>query len=113
MICYTKAISKNDIRKWEIDEHVPNWSYVYGPMTTGVMKFRIYDAEKTSIIEVWAMADDNSPIFEKIFNNNVSPERMIFVKAKIEGIDIPMEKGCERWIRLIIKSEKDIFFASF
>lgn len=47
MICYTKVMSKNDIRKWEIDEHVPNWSNVYGPVTTGFMKSRIYDAEET------------------------------------------------------------------
>ncbi len=76
-------------------------------------KFRIHDSTKTNFLEVWTVGKDNSAIFKKIFNNNVKPPRMIFIRAKIEGIDIPLDKGCERWIKLIINSEKDIFFSNF
>ena len=73
-------------------------------------KFRIYDLTKTKVLEVWAVGDDNSGIFKKIYNNNIEPALMIFVKGKAEGIDIPMNTGCRRWLKLNIDNEGDISF---
>jgi len=90
-----------DFRNVFDKEHYPQLPYE---------KFRMYDSTQSKILEVWAVSDDNSVIFKKIYNNNIKPLSMIFVKGTAEGVDIPMNTGCRRWLKLIIDNEEDISF---
>jgi len=72
-------------------------------------KFKIYD-KKGKSLEIWAISDDNSKIFEKIYHNKVFLEKMAFIKGKIVGFDMPIMGACHRGIKIDIEEEGDIFF---
>jgi len=73
-------------------------------------KFKIEDKETENSIEIFAIAEDNTLIFEKIRQNNEKPLRMIFVTGIIEGFDMQIMTNCGRGIKLNIDSEADIYF---
>jgi hypothetical protein len=72
-------------------------------------KFKIYDKNGKSL-EVWAVSDDNSKIFEKIYHNKVFPEKMAFIKGIVVGFDMPIMGICHRGIKINLDKEGDIFF---
>lgn len=80
-------------------EHYPQLSYE---------KFIIHNSNKTHILEVFIINNNNSEIFKKIYKNQST--KPVFISAKIKGIDLPSKNGCERWIKLIIDNEKNISF---
>ena len=73
-------------------------------------KFKIFD-EKGKSLEVWAVSDDNRDLFEKIYQNKSIPEKMIFIKGVLVGVDMPIMGTCHRNIRIDIEKADDIFFA--
>ena len=72
-------------------------------------KFKIYDKRGQSV-EVWTVSDDNNKIFEKIYQNKISPEKMAFIEGTIIGFDMPAMGVCRRSIKMNIDKESDIFF---
>jgi len=72
-------------------------------------KFKIYDRDGKSL-EVWALSDDNSEVFERIFHNKASPERMVFVKGTVVGFDMHMMGGGRRGVKLNIEDADCIRF---
>jgi hypothetical protein len=83
--------------------HYPNLPYE---------KIRIYDKQKKGgkSLEVWAIAEDNSRIFEHILNHKNHPDKKIYVKGVIVGIDMPIMGPCQRGIKLEIDQTEAIFF---
>ena len=71
-------------------------------------KFKIYDKKEKSL-EVWAVSNNNSKIFEKIYRNKTFPEKMVFIKGIIFGFDMPIMRDCHRGIKIDIVQEGDIF----
>jgi hypothetical protein len=72
-------------------------------------KFKIHDTKGESL-EVWALSDNNKEIFEKIYHNKVSPEKMTFVKGSLTGFDMPIIGTCRRGLAINITKASDIFF---
>ncbi len=72
-------------------------------------KFTIHDKEGKTL-EVWAIADDNSEIFEKIYKNKEFPNKMVLVNGIIAGFDMPTMGVCHRGIKIEIKESNDISF---
>lgn len=73
-------------------------------------KMLIYDKKGGKSLEVWAIADDNSRIFEKILNNKDHPEKRAYVKGMIVGFDMPTMGQCHRGIKIEIDKAESIFF---
>ncbi|MCP4725733.1 MAG: hypothetical protein GY863_11890 [bacterium] len=73
-------------------------------------KFIIADLENKNRIEVWTVSDDNSKIYKKIADSKSEEKIMIYVEAKIEGVDLYTGTSGERWIKLTIESENNISF---
>jgi hypothetical protein len=72
-------------------------------------KFKIADKDGPSL-EVWAISDNTSKIFTKIYENQLNPEKAIHIEGTIEGFDMPIQETCHRGIKLIINAGEDIFF---
>lgn len=72
-------------------------------------KFVIHD-KKGKTLEVWAVSDDNSEIFEKIHQSKEFPEKMVLVNGIIAGFDMPTMGACHRGIKIEIKKASDISF---
>jgi hypothetical protein len=72
-------------------------------------KFKIHDTKGRSL-EVWALSDNNKEIFQEIYYNKVSPEKMAFIKGSLTGFDMPVMGTCRRGLAINIKEGSDIFF---
>lgn len=72
-------------------------------------KFKIHDTKGKSL-EVWAVSDNNKDIFEKVFHNKVSPQKMAFIKGYLTGFDMPIMGACRRGLAIDMKEASDIFF---
>ena len=73
-------------------------------------KFRVNDGKSGDSIEVWAVSEDNSAIFEKLFRNKCLAEKEIFVSGVVSGFDMPIMGTCRRGVRLEVKDPDNIFF---
>jgi len=90
-----------DYRNVFDNEHYPQLSYE---------KFKIEDAERENSFEVWVTGEESPAIFEIIHENNTESPKMIYIQAVMEGVDLPTNEDCRRWLKLIIDSRNDIFF---
>jgi len=72
-------------------------------------KFMIHD-KMGKTLEVWAVSDDNSAIFEKIYKNKEFPGKMVLVNGIIAGFDMPTMGACRRGVKIEIKEASDILF---
>ena len=84
-------------------EHYPQLPYE---------KFKIDDSEKKNSFEVWVTGDKSAEIFKLIHDNNIENPQMVFINAKMEGVDMPTSDDCRRWLKLILDSEENIFFGN-
>ena len=72
-------------------------------------KFKIFSSGLISL-EIWVASDNGSKIFDKIYANNATPDKMVFIKGEIVGFDMPSEKSCQRGIKINLENENDLFF---
>jgi len=82
-------------------EHYPQLPYE---------KFKLNSEKGNQSIEIWAVGEDNTALFKKIDENNVDPPRIVFIEGKVEGVDLPTNDGCQRWVKMLIDNEEDIIF---
>ena len=72
-------------------------------------KFRITDKDGQSL-EVWAVSNTTSEIFEKIYKYKSYPEKAVHIEGIIEGFDMPVQETCHRGIKIVINTADAIFF---
>jgi hypothetical protein len=72
-------------------------------------KLKIHD-KKGKSLEIWAFSNDNRKVFEKVYYNKAFPEKMVFIKGKIVGFDMPIMGTCHRGIKIYLEKEDDLFF---
>jgi hypothetical protein len=82
-------------------KHYPNLPYE---------KFKVDDGKTGNSIEVWAVSEDNSAIFEKILRNTTLENKKIFVSGVVSGFDMPIMGSCRRGLRLEVKDPDNFFF---
>ena len=63
-------------------------------------KFSIYDKQNGKLIEVWAVADDNSEIFEKVNQALTDRDKEVFVSGTVSSFDMPIMGTCKKGIKI-------------
>jgi hypothetical protein len=72
-------------------------------------KFVIHD-RKGSSLEIWTVSNDNSGIFEKLFQHQPFSEKIAFIQGTIVGFDMPAMGICHRGMKVTITKADDIYF---
>ena len=71
-------------------------------------KFTLLDANGSKALEVWVHIENNQEVFEKIALQSKNPARQAYVRGRIVGVDMQMEKACARGFKLEITSPGDL-----
>jgi len=79
------------------------------PMQCEGKKFVLLDKNGGNRVEVWAVATDNLPIFEKI-RLNESSGKTAHVKGIVRGHDLPIMNKCVRSVSITVDSAESISF---
>ncbi len=82
-------------------EHYPQLPYE---------KFIIYDTLQSNTLEIWVLRDNSKMIFKEILQHKNDSSRMIHIRGEVEGLDVTTMNNKQRWIKINIRSENDIFF---
>ncbi|MCP4746581.1 MAG: hypothetical protein GY874_10655 [Desulfobacteraceae bacterium] len=69
-------------------------------------KFKLHDGKGRSV-EVWAMADDNRPIFEKLTRRKTDN---VVVRGRLEAVKAPVMGECNLGVRIVINDAQEIEF---
>ena len=103
MQCEGKAV---EIEGWiDYDNIFDHQQYPHLPYE----KFVLLDKNGGNRVEVWAVATDNLPIFEKI-RLNESSGKTAHVKGIVRGHDLPIMNKCVRSVSITVDSAESISF---